>query len=238
MDRKIELYVGNKIKIFRKQKKYTLEELAKKIYKSKSTLSKYENGEITIDISSLNDISEALEIPIKFFLDFSDTISLFPFSGENKIKENFEKYYVYFYDLRKKYYRKTDMVVSVLEVDSEKNATLYFLVQDVKNYKNCNYIYSGTKLIEGNSRKLVLVNSMSKSDIIVLNYLSYLKQNEESRSGSIISLSLGQFENYSTKCIISKIPLKIDENLIKSLLFSKEVIKDMKKTNTYRMDKV
>ncbi len=238
MNTSIEKYVGEKIKSFRKMKKYTLDDLAKKIFKSKSTLSKYENGEIIMDISTLNDISLALEIPIKYFLDYNNNDLTLDLSGEKKLLIPINKYYIYYYDLRKKYYRSTDFIISVLEIDDSDNATLYFHIQDVKNYTNCNYIYSGQRLSEGNSRKLILVNSMSKSDIMIINYLSYLKQSKEERKGSIISLSLGQFESYSTKCLISTKPLKLDDTLKEKLIFSKDIISDMKKTNTYRMDKV
>ena len=47
---KISIEIGNKIRQFRQSRKMTLDELAPAIHKSRTTLSKYERGEISIDI--------------------------------------------------------------------------------------------------------------------------------------------------------------------------------------------
>ena len=44
--------IGKKIRKLRKNKNITLEELSSLIHKSKSTISKYEKGEISIDIET------------------------------------------------------------------------------------------------------------------------------------------------------------------------------------------
>ena len=61
-ERSIE--TGKKIRYFRTGKNMTLEELAAAVCKSKATLSKYEKGEIVIDIETLYEIADALEIHI------------------------------------------------------------------------------------------------------------------------------------------------------------------------------
>lgn len=51
--------IGKKINIYRRAKKMTLEELSQRVCKSKSTLSKYEKGAISIDIETLyNEIAK------------------------------------------------------------------------------------------------------------------------------------------------------------------------------------
>ena len=57
-------YVGTRIKHFRKAQNLTIEELARTINKSKSAVSKYENGQIAIDIETLKDIADALKISV------------------------------------------------------------------------------------------------------------------------------------------------------------------------------
>ena len=49
---------------------YTIEQFSAMINKSKATLSKYENGAITIDIETLYEISQALDIELKYFVDY------------------------------------------------------------------------------------------------------------------------------------------------------------------------
>ena len=50
-------HVGQRIKKYRKSRGYTIEQFSAMINKSKATLSKYENGTITIDIETLYDIA-------------------------------------------------------------------------------------------------------------------------------------------------------------------------------------
>ena len=64
----INIEIGKKIKYYRKIKKITLEDLSKKIYKSVSTISKYENGLIKIDVESLYLIAHAFDININNLL--------------------------------------------------------------------------------------------------------------------------------------------------------------------------
>ena len=58
----IQLYVGENIKKIRLARGLSLEDVASRIYKSKSTVSKYERGSIAIDIATLEDIAEVLDV--------------------------------------------------------------------------------------------------------------------------------------------------------------------------------
>ena len=64
----ILIEIGKKIKMYRKKQKMTLDDLSKVIFKSKATVSKYENGEISIDIETLYDIAKALSINVEQLL--------------------------------------------------------------------------------------------------------------------------------------------------------------------------
>ena len=52
----ISIEIRNKIRQFRQSRKMTLDELALAIHKSRATLSKYERGEIFIDIDTLYEL--------------------------------------------------------------------------------------------------------------------------------------------------------------------------------------
>ena len=58
----ISAEIGKQIRTFRKKRKMTLETLAGIICKSKSTVSKYENGEIPVDIETLYEIASSLPV--------------------------------------------------------------------------------------------------------------------------------------------------------------------------------
>ena len=67
-------HVGQRIKKYRKSRGYTIEQFSAMINKSKATLSKYENGTITIDIETLYDIAQALNIDLKCFIDYQPPV--------------------------------------------------------------------------------------------------------------------------------------------------------------------
>lgn len=229
----IEKHIGNKIRMYRKIKKYTLDEFSKKIYKSKGTLSKYENGEITIDIVTLNDIAKKLDIPLKYFIDFSENEK--NMEKKSNIKKEKIKYF-YFYDMRKKGGR---IVEGVIEKDTDsKEYIIYWNIENNKEYKKCGYVFHGRKMESGTSIRFVCTNDVNSMDLLVINYFDNLEVHSKELMGNITSFSIGEFENYSTKCIISDTPLKKDDEIKEKLKISKEAISDLRKTNTYRMKKI
>ena len=68
--KEISIHVGQKIRLYRKMKGLTIEVFAGMIHKSKATVSKYENGDISIDIETLFVIAQALEIPVNKLFEF------------------------------------------------------------------------------------------------------------------------------------------------------------------------
>ena len=58
----INVYIGGQIRKYRKANGMTLQQLADVIHKSRATVCKYENGEISIDIATLYEISQALQV--------------------------------------------------------------------------------------------------------------------------------------------------------------------------------
>ena len=70
----INMEIGKKIKNIRKSKNMTIQELANSINKSKSTVSKYENGDISIDIQTLYEISNALSVHVEQLLYIKSNI--------------------------------------------------------------------------------------------------------------------------------------------------------------------
>ena len=66
----INVYTGKKIRNYRKMRKMTLQMLADRIYKSRATVSKYETGEIVVDIETLWKIAEALGVSLSQLADY------------------------------------------------------------------------------------------------------------------------------------------------------------------------
>ncbi len=58
----IPMLIGSRIRLYRQAKKISLSELSERIHKSKSTLSKYENGEISMDVETLFDVAKVMNL--------------------------------------------------------------------------------------------------------------------------------------------------------------------------------
>lgn len=57
----INIHVGKMIRKYRKAANLTLQQLADAIHKSRATICKYENGDISMDIETLYEISQVLQ---------------------------------------------------------------------------------------------------------------------------------------------------------------------------------
>ncbi|HEY4543455.1 MAG TPA: helix-turn-helix transcriptional regulator, partial [Tissierellaceae bacterium] len=106
-------YVGKRIKGFRKMRNLTLSELGSLINKTESTISKYESGNIIVDLETLYDISDALKVPI-------DQLIYIP---NNQINPNEEYIPTFFQDIDiiySYYYdgRSDELIRCVMEISN------------------------------------------------------------------------------------------------------------------------
>ena len=69
----ISQHIGSRIRSFRRAQGMTLQQLADKIHKSRASVSKYETGEIVVDVETLYDISRALNVELNALTDYCDT---------------------------------------------------------------------------------------------------------------------------------------------------------------------
>lgn len=78
---------GTAVREYRKIRKMSLEQLARMIQKSRSTVAKYETGEISMDLDTLYEISQALNAPVEAFFAHLNTQKKQP--TYQKISRNF-----------------------------------------------------------------------------------------------------------------------------------------------------
>ena len=95
--------IGEKIRNYRKMKKMTLQELADEIHKSRPTVSKYETGEITLDVATLCRIAQVLEVGVAQLIEEPQRETPIPkkvpYSGTGPFFHA-EQLYFYYYDGR------------------------------------------------------------------------------------------------------------------------------------------
>ncbi|MGN0837835.1 MAG: helix-turn-helix domain-containing protein [Pyramidobacter sp.] len=141
----ISVEIGKRIHRYRKLRNMTLDDLALKIYKSRSTLSKYEKGEIVVDVATLYEIADALLINVDRLL-YQKTLKMEPaktvtapsfFKGVNHF---FSYYYDGYFDI---------VVQNVFDIqgkidDRSFSIKMYMNIYDPVNYNQCENTYSGT----------------------------------------------------------------------------------------------
>ena len=226
--------IGKRIRICRKHRGMTQDELGAKIYKSKATVSKYEKGEISVDIQTLYDIAEVLSLHIEQLLwynpepDFSasanKTLPLF-FRGITKL-------YGYIYDGRNDSVLKCVFDILSQEDEGSYKVMMYMNYKDFEHYQICENIYYGTVEHWDTLTAMFLVNQhlpMEKAAIQLLaSSLDY-----DMKMGLWTGLSTRPLMPVAAKILLSREPLKEDEELLEKIKISKEDIKNIRHYNMF-----
>lgn len=147
-------HVGSQIRFFRKLRGFTLKEFAAQLNKSVSTLSKYESGDISIDIFTLSEIARTLEVTIEQLLptDYIDTSdqaddSLFSLDNRHFFAQK-DMFYMYYPFSSNRKAPNKGITVNVIEIKRNKDAPdEIYLYSDCEmpesNYRKSKYVYHG-----------------------------------------------------------------------------------------------
>lgn len=68
MQESIDYLVGSRLRQYRRLRGYSLIEFSAMLHRSKSAISKYERGEVSIDLRTLNEMARLLDIPLSALL--------------------------------------------------------------------------------------------------------------------------------------------------------------------------
>ena len=109
--------IGLRIRTARKEKGINQTELANLLGKSLRTIQKYESGEISIDIATLYEISQALQVSFGQLTSYQPTLPPSPPPTVGTLQRSpffqAKRLYFYFYDGR--YHRLKDGVIDIHE---------------------------------------------------------------------------------------------------------------------------
>ena len=224
-------HVGERIKFYRRIKHMSLEQLAEKIHKSKSTLSKYENGHIAIDVDSLYDISNALRIDINQFLDYKIATQsspaathVNPFGGRDSV-------YIYYYDGR---FKRLVKVWLVFKNNSAENNIIpvqcYMDCPSFKEYNKCKYFYSGVMTYFDIVSYVTLNNQSNTMEQIGLCILNPFHNNQDTW-GFMFGISYNPITPFGLKFLLSPTQIADSELDMDKLILSKGELKMIKNLN-------
>ncbi|MBQ6542484.1 MAG: helix-turn-helix transcriptional regulator [Lachnospiraceae bacterium] len=229
----VNQHVGSRIRLYRQMKRYTLAELAEKIHKSKATLSKYETGDIAVDVETLFEIAEALRVRPMQLLDYDAEPQM-----KERVPDGFfpeKRIYLYFFDGRKRKVR-----CSLLDISREgapASASLYYDVKDLSQPESCRNLYFGTAEFFDTVTQFSLDSQSSRVEKLTL-----CAANPFDRSGQVLGMLTG-LSRYpmlpvSIKCILSDTPLQDNETLRESLILSRSDFKLIRTLNMFAVEQL
>lgn len=233
--REISTHVGKRIRLYRKTKNLTLEAFAGMIHKSKATVSKYENGDISIDIETLFLIAEALQVSVHQLIDYESMSQ----TGQQETGAGpwrKDRFYMYFYDGRRR-----RVVRNIIETRDNGNETgeiqanFYADLEDLSDCSGCRFLYHGTMRRFDTFINFDFENQNNKVERAFL-YAMNTFSHGSLMAGLFCGLSTQPIYPVSFKFILSPNKLEEDETLKEQLKISKKDIQQMKKMNMFILD--
>ena len=225
--------VGKKIHIYRKARGMTLQDLAERIHKSVSTVSKYEKGEIAVDVETLYEIAEALNIHGEQLLwNRQDKSEMAEGKETPSFFRGLSKFYGYIYDGRSNSLIRC--IFDILEggiTENRYRIRMYMNFNDFDAYQNCENTYWGYIEHHDAVTNIQLTNQDSAIERASLQILaSYL--DSETKWALFNGFSTRPMMPIAAKMLLSKNVLKEDAQLLQMLRISKD---DLRLTKLYNM---
>ena len=235
----INQHIGKQIRMYRKVQGLTLQQLADLIHKSRASVSKYETGEITLDVETLYDISKALHVNVNQLMDYQPDpeISelLEPVTGNHSPFFEARRLYFYFYDGR--YNRLKDGIIDIYpskDHPGEYNASLSINAVTPHGRSSANY-YTGKVVYSDMLIRFSFVNQYNKLEEDLL-YIFNPLEIRDFTEGLLCGISSADLMPCAFKCLVTLTPQEPTEELRKHLLITKKELQRWQKLNMLIVD--
>ena len=236
---KINQHIGSRIRSFRKAQNLTLQQLADMIHKSRASLSKYENGEITLDVETLYDISQALGVEMNRLTDFEGTKPTplpIPTAGVNRSPfYQADRLYFYFYDGR--YNRLKDGIITIHNRDDDNGnheATLTISAVTPTG-RSSDIYYSGKVVYSDMLIRFSFVNQYNTLEEDLL-YIFNPLELRDFTEGLLCGISSADLMPCAFKCLVTLTPQEPTEELKQHLLITPKELRRWQKLNMLIVD--
>ena len=229
-------HIGQRIRLYRRNKGLTLEALAERIHKSKSSVSKYESGDIAVDIETLYEIASALDLDLWRLLDMDQPHrSPFPTQIPTGFFARVNRFYMYYLNKN-----SSRVVRSVLEINygvsQEYRSILYADVKDYDDLFQCRHLYYGDIQYSDSYVNLVMENQNNPAERVFLNIANPFGQSSVT-VGMISGTSSKYMVPISMKLILSQQRMAVDASLQEALRFTKEDLRRVRQTYCFSVDR-
>ena len=235
----INQYVGKQIRMYRKVQGLTLQQLADRIHKSRASVSKYETGEITLDLETLYDISNALHISMNQLIDYQpepeEPPRPIPQPHEQSPFFEARRLYFYFYDGR--YQRLKDGIIDIYpsrEHPGEYTASLSINAVSPAGRSSAVY-YTGKVVYSDMLIRFSFVNQYNKLEEDLL-YIFNPLDSRDFTEGLLCGISSADLMPCAFKCLVTLTPQEPTEELRRQLLITKKELQRWQKLNMLIVD--
>ena len=223
--------IGKRIRAFRKARHMTLDELARILCKNKSTLSKYETGEIVLDIETIYEISRALGIHVEQLLYCTpERVSIQEPEAQSNFFSGLTQFYSYYYDGRVNRIVPVVYDVLLLSEDHRYKIMMYMNFSDFDSYQDCGTACWGYMEHYDAITNITLTNQASPMERAFAQILATFTTSD-TIWGLFTGLSARPMMPVALKMLFSKKRLTEDEALVQLLKVTKEDIRLMKLYN-------
>ena len=236
----INVLTGAKIRNYRKMNRMTLQELADAIHKSRATMSKYETGDISLDLDTLYHISVALGVSMDQLIDYHpekaevlpepiDHSGISPFFKADRL-------YFYFYDGR--YHRLKEAIIDVHKnmIDEEGRYDASLCIHaSTNNGRSSEVYYSGNVLYSDMLIRFSFVNQYNKLEQDLLYIFNPLELRDYTE-GLLCGISSTDLMPCAFKCLVALTPMEDLEELQNHLMLTPKELRRWKKLNMLIVD--
>lgn len=227
----INHHIGARIRTHRKNLGLTIQQLADLIFKSRATVSKYETGEISIDMVTLFTIAEALKVTPTQLIDYRVSPSFEPSLPTSGVQtfHSAARLFFYFYDGR--YNRMKDGVIDILpeKKGSQQTATLTISVV-TPDGKSSEIYYMGNVTYSDRLIRFSFINQYNTLEECLL-YIFNPLELRNSTFGLLCGISSADMRPCAFKCLVTLNSRPYSDELKEQLRLTKEELKESKKLN-------
>ena len=246
-------HIGRRIRQFRKLQGLTLQQMADQLKKSKATMSKYETGDIILDIETLAATADLLQVSISQLTDWrpeeevlpekekevslNETSDAAPMKGQSPFFQA-DKLFFYYYDGR--YRRLKEGTIRIHRPDRTKLqcSASAVIAAGTPSGRSSEEYYMGEVFYSEMAIRFTFTSQHNELEHNMLYVFNPPKSQDSLAEGLLSGLTTGDQIPCALKCLVSLMPQDMDlaGSLKQCLTFTKRELQLLQKRNMLLAD--
>lgn len=242
----LSIHVGRRIRQFRKMQGFTLQYMADQLNKSKATMSKYETGDIILDVETLYSIANLLQVSMSQLTDYRPEERILQEDGENRESSAevspdetssplFLADHLFFYYYDGRYRRIKEGIIRIVRNGSAICPVTVSVSAGTPMGRSSEEHYTGSVHY---SDMLIRFDFINQHQSLEKNQLSVFNPADDVCEGLLSGISTVDQIPFACKCLISLTPqdTSLTGGLLPQLTFTKRELQRLQKLNMVLAD--